>query len=69
MTAGALGLRLGGTHTYQGIPVEKPYIGDERRMAEPEDIRRSNRLMFMTEAVVFVLCMAVMITVLCCMWV
>lgn len=69
VTAGALGLRLGGTHTYQGIPVEKPYIGDERRKAEPEDIRRSNRLMFMTEAVVFVLCMAVMVTVLCCMWV
>ena len=44
VTAGALGLRLGGTHTYQGIPVKKPYIGDERRKAEPEDIRRICRM-------------------------
>jgi adenosylcobinamide-phosphate synthase len=67
--AGALHVQLAGPASYFGERVEKPYIGDERRKAEPEDIRRSNRLMFMTEAVVFVLCMAVMVTVLCCMWV
>jgi len=48
--AGALGLRLGGTHLYGGAPVEKPYIGDEKRKPEIEDVRRSNDLMFITEA-------------------
>lgn len=52
--AGALGLELGGTHLYQGIPVEKPKIGDENRKPDVQDIRRANILMFMTEAVVSV---------------
>ncbi len=57
--AGALGLRLGGTHLYEGIPVEKPYIGDETRTPEAADIKRANSLMFMTEAVVSVLLISV----------
>ncbi len=47
--AGALGLRLGGTHAYQGVMVEKPVIGDERRSPEIRDIKRANGLMFGTE--------------------
>ncbi|MCR5404149.1 MAG: adenosylcobinamide-phosphate synthase CbiB [Butyrivibrio sp.] len=49
--AGALGLKLGGTHLYKGVAVEKPTIGDEIKRAEPGDIKRAIRLMFMTEAV------------------
>ncbi len=48
--AGALGLQLGGTHSYGGKRVEKPVIGDERRKTEPLDIKRANHLMFATEA-------------------
>ena len=43
--AGALGLRLGGTHAYHGVMVEKPAIGDERRSPEIRDIGRANVLM------------------------
>ena len=43
--AGALGILLGGVHDYFGKPVEKPMLGDEKREAEPEDIRRAVRLM------------------------
>lgn len=50
--AGALGLKLGGTHLYNGIPVEKPSIGDEIRKPETLDIKRANTLMFMTEAII-----------------
>ena len=60
--AGALGLRLGGSHSYGGKTVEKPFIGDERKRPEAEDIIRANRLMFMTEAitatVLILLCLA-----------
>jgi cobalamin biosynthesis protein CobD/CbiB len=38
--AGALGLRLGGTNLYFGVPVEKPTIGDALRRIEAEDIKR-----------------------------
>lgn len=58
--AGALGLKLGGTHLYRGIPVEKPTIGDERRKPEIDDIKRANTLMFLTEALTFVLVLYVM---------
>ena len=44
--AGALGIQLGGTHIYFGDVVEKPTIGDAVRLAEPEDIRRTNGMMF-----------------------
>lgn len=46
--AGALGLCLGGDATYSGKMVRKPHIGDETRPAEPEDIRRANRLLYIT---------------------
>ena len=47
--AGALGLRLGGTHTYGGVPVEKPTIGDEKRAPQTADVLRANILMLGTE--------------------
>lgn len=53
--AGALGIQLGGTHDYFGKPVEKPTLGDEKRKAEPEDIRRANRLLTVTSILAFIL--------------
>ncbi|MBO4904642.1 MAG: cobalamin biosynthesis protein CobD [Lachnospiraceae bacterium] len=49
--AGALGVRLGGDSFYGGILVKKPYLGDDRRVVVPEDIKRSTVLMLGTEAV------------------
>ena len=56
--AGALGVQLGGTHTYFGKPVAKPTIGDALRAVEPQDIVRANRLMYATSAVCFAFCLA-----------
>lgn len=50
--AGALHLRLAGDAWYFGVLHRKPYIGDEGRNIEPEDIRRAIRLMFLTEIMV-----------------
>ncbi len=44
--AGALGVRLAGSAYYFGKLVEKPTIGDPLRSVEPEDVARTNRLMF-----------------------
>lgn len=46
--AGALGIRLAGDASYFGKIVKKPYIGDAMRKVEYEDIRRVNRLMYIT---------------------
>lgn len=54
--AGALGVRLAGDAVYFGKTVKKPFIGDGRRPIEVEDIRRANRLMFLTAALCLVLC-------------
>ncbi len=47
--AGALGVRLWGDSSYFGKMVHKPYIGDDTRPIEKEDIKRAARLMFLTE--------------------
>ncbi len=46
--AGALGVRLAGNAVYFGKLVEKPFIGDDLRPIETEDIKRANRLMYVT---------------------
>ncbi len=51
VAAGTLGLMLGGSSTYGGKTVEKPVIGDEIKKTDAEDIRKVNRLMFVTEDV------------------
>lgn len=48
--AGALGVRLAGNAWYFGKLYEKPSIGDALRPVEHEDIRRVNRLMYVTAA-------------------
>jgi len=53
--AGALGLRLGGTHEYFGKPVEKPTIGDARRPPAPADIAAVCRMMYMSSGIALLL--------------
>ena len=53
--AGALHIRLGGSASYFGRLHDKPFLGDADRPIEPEDIRRSCRLLYGTS----VLCLAV----------
>lgn len=46
--AGALGIALAGDAVYFGKVVKKPFIGDGKRPAEPEDIARANRLLYVS---------------------
>lgn len=55
--AGALGIQLGGTHLYFGMPVVKPTIGDDLRAPEERDIDRTVMLMYVSE----LLCMLVIL--------
>lgn len=66
--AGALGVRLAGDAYYFGELHHKEFIGDDTRPIESADIRRANRLMYLTSAVtaliffgVRIMIMAVMI--------
>ena len=47
--AGALKIKLGGPSYYGGILKEKPFLGDDERTIENEDIKRANVLMFLSE--------------------
>ena len=53
--AGALGVRLGGPNSYFGELVEKPWIGDEQREINQQDIKLTIRLMFIASAIALVL--------------
>lgn len=53
--AGALGIRLAGDAYYFGELHKKPYIGDDLRPVENEDIRRANRMMYLTSALMLIL--------------
>ena len=55
--------RLAGDASYFGKIVKKPYIGDERRKIEVEDIRRAGVLMFATQVWVLIACLILMLAV------
>ncbi len=57
--AGALDVQLGGDGVYFGQLVHKPTIGDDIRPVEPEDIVRTNRLMYGTAILFILLCLIV----------
>lgn len=44
--AGALGIQLGGTNIYFGVPVFKPTIGDKTRKIDSGDIKKTCKLMY-----------------------
>lgn len=46
VVAGALGVKLLGPMYYFGVLHDKEFIGDEVRAIEPDDIKRTNRLMY-----------------------
>lgn len=55
--AGALGIQLAGDASYFGKIVKKPYIGDRVRAVEYEDIKRINRLMYLTAWISELICL------------
>ncbi|MBP5165136.1 MAG: cobalamin biosynthesis protein CobD [Lachnospiraceae bacterium] len=57
--AGALSIRLGGPSYYFGKLCEKPFIGDDERPVATSDIGLTNRLMFISELLCYLLCTAV----------
>lgn len=61
--AGALGVRLAGDARYFGKTVKKPFIGDALRKVEYEDIKRANRLMYVTAWMGEIGCLAMMAVV------
>lgn len=61
--AGAMRIRLAGDASYFGKVVSKPYIGDDIRDIEREDIRRAGLLMFVTEIVVIMTLVSLYIAV------
>ena len=56
--AGALGVQLAGDAYYFGKLVHKPTIGDALRLIEAEDIKRANRLMYLSSAACLIVCCA-----------
>lgn len=62
--AGALGIQLAGDASYFGKIVKKPYIGDKTRKVEHEDIRRVNKLMYLTAWICEGICLIVMLIIL-----
>ena len=57
--AGALHLRLAGDAWYFGELHKKPYIGDDDRAIEPDDIRKANKLMYSTSILMLIMSVAV----------
>lgn len=55
--AGALGLELGGTSLYGGVPVIKPTLGDPVREPQPRDILEAVRLEQVSALLCLVLCL------------
>lgn len=58
--AGALGLRLAGDTSYFGKMVKKPFIGDAVRNIENADIKRANKLLYVTAFICELLCILIM---------
>lgn len=56
--AGALGIRLGGAVSYFGVMTEKPFIGDEGKTPEKDDIGKAVRLMEISSVVWVIICCA-----------
>ena len=54
--AGALGVQLAGDVVYFGKLYKKEFIGDSLRPIEPQDIRRTQRLMYATAFLLLLLC-------------
>lgn len=59
VVAGALRVRLAGNASYFGKLFEKPYIGDDIRPIEAEDIRRTHKLLYVTAALMLLIALII----------
>lgn len=59
--AGALNIRLGGDNYYKGFLVQKPTMGDDIREVEIEDIKRANKLMYVTSFICLIIGVLIMV--------
>ena len=57
--AGALSVKLAGDASYFGKIVKKPFIGDDIRQIEFDDIKRACRLMYLTEDICLTILMII----------
>lgn len=64
VTAGLLGIQLGGTNVYFGQEVYKPTLGDKHRDFDAMDIDRSVRIMYGSEGLLFLMGVALNLLIL-----
>jgi adenosylcobinamide-phosphate synthase len=57
--AGVLGVRLGGTNFYDGIPHNRPTLGLEGRSVKPDDIVLAAKVMVMASVLAVLLAIGV----------
>lgn len=57
VAAGALHIRLGGTHRYHGQDIVKPTIGDNDRQPEIADIDKTVRMLYLGSVLGLLLCL------------
>jgi adenosylcobinamide-phosphate synthase len=55
--AGALGIRLGGMNTYDGVKDVRPYLGDPLQPLESSCITEAVRVMYATSAAGLAVCL------------
>ena len=53
--AGALGIRLGGVNFYDGVPIEKPYLGDARRPLDKRAFQSARVLLYACSAMMLLM--------------
>lgn len=58
--AGALGVRLGGRNTYEGVEVQAPVLGGEFRAPGPQDLRHARAVVSLAAALLAVAALAVL---------
>ncbi len=66
--AGALGVRLAGDAYYFGKLVSKPYIGDDNRSIERDDIKRICHLMYIAAFICMVICTLILLVIWEILW-
>lgn len=63
VVAGALGIQLGGTHVYHGQIIEKPTIGDKKRVVVVDDITTTVSLLYMSTTLAVILLSLLYLTI------
>ena len=68
--AGALGVQLGGRNYYDGMPFERPTIGEAVVPLSARHIRQANAMMFLSAGLFLATCLAfrAVLLHLCCTW-